>query len=180
MWQRKLTVLMPARLLVLQALGLGDTEVQREMDVGASDEALTQRKSAPAAVQRAPKRKRAEMSASPANDAGGHDTRRASRRRRLSAPASHLHKGSQEPTPRERAAVKRNNARLLREAAAKRAASSHPSAGRSVAAGARSPPVADLSAEPQRGEGSAEDPQSPDVAGPVQVLAVCSCRSAAH
>ena len=162
------------------------------MDVGASDAALPQHKSAPAAVQRAPKRKRDELGASPSTDAGGHGTRRASQRRRLSAPAaraasqpvSQRGKAALQPGARERKVInrqtRRDNTRLLREAAAKRAAPSRPSPARSIAAGAGSPPAADLEAGPQTGGGSAEAPQSPDVAAPVQVLAVASRLSAAQ
>jgi len=166
-----------ARLLALQARGLDDQEAKLEMDAGASDAALTQRKSAPAAVQRAPKRKRAEMSASPSNDTGGHGTRGASQRRRLSAPtgrgaaqtASRADKAFQDAL-REREAIKRkmgrNNARVLREAAAKRAAACDPPAMERVADGARSSPAASLGAGPQGHNSSAAPPQSPDVAGP--------------
>lgn len=154
------------------------------MEPGVADAPPVLRSSAPALVQRAPKRKRADRTVSPSADEDTSGTQRATRRRRMSAPvrraagrpAAQQAKAPEKPSAREREALnrqmRRKNARLQREAAAaKRAASSaHP-----AEAAAGSPPAAHHVASPGGRNGFAVAPPSPDMAGPVQVLAAISC-----
>ena len=167
----------------MQALGLDELEMQRHMEPDVADALPELRPSAPAVLQRAWKRKRADMSASPSTDRADFSAGRAFRPRRMSAPAqqeadkhsAQVGQAPRQPSARQREAVKlrmrRNNARLLREAAAKRAASSNHDA----QAAEGSPHAAAPAASPVGRKGSPTAPPSPDMGASVQVLAGLAC-----